>query len=471
MQEGRALTPTEINRDLLNSIMETPRWFWPVVGFLATIVLAAAITIGIMIDRGLGITGLNRPIVWGFFITNFVFWIGISHAGVMLSAILRLAKAEWRRPATRAAEVLTIFSLMTAMIMPIIHTGRPWRILYWAFPYDFARGIWPNIRTPLVWDPSAILTYLTSSTLFVLIALVPDFAVLRDRYADKVANSEHPSSTDQIFHAAYRFLALGWEGNPRQWKLQIIAGVLLSALILPVFVSVHSIVSWDFGMAVAVKSWHSTIFAPYFVVGAVHSGVSAVAFVMIILRHIYGWQDYIRHEHIDALGRLLVVVATGWFYFFVMEVIFGIYGREADEIAVRDFQFYQWPMSGWTIVFVVTTYFIPVALWLTRWARRNLWIMSAACISVNIGMWLERYIIIVPGLANRSLFSFTWASYVPSPAEALIVGATFAFVTMLMLLFSRVFPLVPLYDIKEGEFLRTEVQVGRRTVPATFRED
>mgnify|MGYP001366939441 FL=1 len=250
MQEGRPLTPTEVNRDLLRPILETPKWFWPAIAVCAVILLIAAVTVGYMINRGLGITNLNRPVVWGFFITNFVFWIGISHAGVMLSAILRLAKAEWRRPATRAAEVLTIFSLMTAMTMPIIHTGRPWRILYWAFPYDFARGIWPNVRTPLIWDPSAILTYLTSSTLFVVLALVPDFAVLRDR-------------TTGIPHQIYSLLSLGWQGNPRQWKLQIIAGVLLSALILPVFVSVHSIVSWDFGMAVAVKSWHSTIFAPY----------------------------------------------------------------------------------------------------------------------------------------------------------------------------------------------------------------
>ena len=458
MQEGRPLTPTEINRDLLRSILDTPRWFWPTVGFLGMIVLAAAITIGVMIDRGLGITGLNRPVVWGFFITNFVFWIGISHAGVMLSAILRLSKAEWRRPATRAAEVLTIFSLLTALSMPIIHTGRPWRVLYWTFPYDFSRGIWPNIRSPLIWDPSAIFTYLTSSSLFVLIALIPDFAVMRDH-------------TTGIANRIYTLLVMGWEGNPRQWKMQIISGVLLSALILPVFVSVHSIVSWDFGMAVAVKSWHSTIFAPYFVVGAVHSGVSAVAFVLIILRHIYGWQDYIRHEHIDALGRLLIVVATGWFYFFVMEVIFGIYGREADEIAVRSYQFFQAPMGWWSLIFISTTYFIPVSLWLMRSARRNLWIMSTACISVNIGMWLERYIIIVPGLANRSVFTFTWNSYIPSIPEAIIIGATFALVSMLMLLFSRVFPLIPLYDIKEGEFLRTEIKIGRRVVPATFRED
>ena len=458
MQEGRTLTPPEVNRDLLRSILDTPRWYWPVVTVLGLIVLAAAITIGVMINRGLGITNLNRPVVWGFFITNFVFWIGISHAGVMLSAILRLAKAEWRRPATRAAEVLTIFSLMTAMAMPIIHTGRPWRILYWAFPYDFARGVWPNIRTPLIWDPSAILTYLTSSTLFVMIALVPDFAVLRDR-------------TTGIPHQIYSMLSLGWQGNPRQWKLQVIAGILLSALILPVFVSVHSIVSWDFGMAMAVKSWHSTIFAPYFVVGAVHSGVSAVAFVLILLRWAYGWQDYIRHEHIDALGRLLIVVATGWFYFFAMEVIFGIYGREADEIAVRSLQFTQWPIKIWSYIFVGTTYFIPVAIWLSRSGRRNLWTMSIACISVNIGMWLERYLIIVPGLANRQVFTFSWNLYTPSAAEALIIGATFALVTMLMLLFSRAIPLVPLYDIKEGDILKTQIQIGRRAVPAAFRED
>ena len=458
MQEGRPLSSTTINRDLLRSILDTPRWFWPAVGALGLVVLAATIVIGVMIDKGLGITHLNRPVMWAFFITNFVFWIGISHAGVMLSAILRLAKAEWRRPATRAAEVLTIFSLMTALIMPIIHTGRPWRIFYWTFPYDFARGIWPNIRTPLVWDPSAILTYLTSSILFVLVALIPDFAVLRDR-------------TTGMSHLFYSVLAMGWEGNPRQWKLQIIAGVLLSALILPVFVSVHSIVSWDFGMAVGVASWHSTIFAPYFVVGAVHSGVSAVAFVMIILRYIYGWQDYIRHEHIDALGRLLIVVATGWFYFFVMEVIFGIYSRETGELAVRSLQFVEWPINLWTYIFVATTYFIPVSIWIFRSGRRNLWFMSIACISVNIGMWLERYLIIVPGLAHRQLFTFTWNSYVPSLAEAIIIAGTFALVSMLLLLFSRVFPLVPLYDVKEGEILRTEVQVGRRTVPATYRED
>ena len=295
MQEGRTPIPyRQINRELLVSILRSPKWFAITVTILGLIVLGGFSAAGLLVNKGFGVTGLNRPVMWGFFITNFVFWIGISHAGVMLSAILRLSKAEWRRPATRAAEILTVFSLMTAMMMPLIHTGRPWRTIYWIYtipfmPYDYARGIWPNVRSPLVWDPSAVYTYLTSSILFVLVALIPDFAVLRDR-------------TTGMSHRIYTILAMGWRGNPRQWKLQIIAGVLLSALILPVFVSVHSIVSWDFGMAVSVKTWHSTIFAPYFVVGAVHSGVSAVAFVMIILRYIYGWQNYIRHEHIDALG-------------------------------------------------------------------------------------------------------------------------------------------------------------------------
>ncbi len=436
MQEGRPLQSRQVNRELLVSILNSPKWFWAAIGILGFIVLTALSAAGFLINQGMGVTGLNRPVMWGFFITNFVFWIGISHAGVMLSAILRLSKAEWRRPATRAAEILTVFSLMTAMLMPLIHTGRPWRTVYWIYslpfvPYDYARGIWPNIRSPAVWDPSAVWTYLTSSILFVMVALIPDFAVLRD-------------STTGISHRIYGMLAMGWQGNARQWKLQIIAGVLLSALILPVFVSVHSIVSWDFGMAVSVKSWHSTIFAPYFVVGAVHSGVSAVALVLIILRYIYGWQNYIRHEHIDALARLLIVVATGWFYFFVMEVIFGFYGREADEIAVRNFQFTVSPWNIWMMIFVGLTYFMPVSIWLSRSLRRNLWIMSLACIVVNIGMWLERFLIIVPGLARKHLLTFDWYTYRPQPVEWIIIGGTFALVSMLMLLIARVVPLIPL---------------------------
>ncbi|MEE9249046.1 MAG: NrfD/PsrC family molybdoenzyme membrane anchor subunit, partial [Dehalococcoidia bacterium] len=346
MQERFHLPDSQINKDLLIGVETHPKWWFLVVGFLAIMVATAGGAFGYMINQGLGVTGLNRPVMWGFFITNFVFWVGISHAGVMISSILRLSQAEWRRPVTRAAEVLTIVALMTAMLFPLMHTGRPWRILYWVFPYDFARGIWPNIRSPLVWDPSAIFTYLTSASLFVFIALIPDLAVLRDR-------STGPRK--QI----YGVLSLGWRGTPRQWRFQAIAGILLSALILPVFVSVHSIVSWDFGMTMAVSSWHSTIMAPYFVIGAVHSGVSAVVTVMVLLRWAFKWEKYIRPEHFDGLGKLLVVVGTTWFYFFIMEFLFGLYSQEAAEVTLRSLLVYQWPWNFMFFIFLATAYFIP----------------------------------------------------------------------------------------------------------------
>ena len=458
MQEGKILGYRQINRDLLRGIFENPVKYWLIIFFLSIVVIGAMCAAGWMVNRGIGVTGLNRPVFWGFFITNFVFWIGISHAGVMLSAILRLSKAEWRRPATRAAEVLTIFSLMTAVLMPFIHTGRPWRLMYWVFPYDFSRGIWPDIRSPLVWDPSAVNTYLLSSILFVFIALVPDLAVIRDR-------------SRGIRRLIYSGLSLGWRGTPRQWKLQAIAGILLSALILPVFVSVHSIVSWDFGMAVSVSSWHSTIFAPYFVIGAVHSGVSGVVTVMILIRWLFHWEDYIRREHIDALGRLLIVIALGWFYFFAMEFMFGIYGQETDELATRTLQIFSPPWSWLFLTFIITSFFFPVPLWLFRNVRRSFLLMTITTISVNIGMWLERFIIIVPGLARKQVFTQSWYTYAPSAIEITIVSGTFALVLMMFLLFSKFFPLIPIFDIKEGQVLKDEILIGRRRVPAVIREE
>jgi molybdopterin-containing oxidoreductase family membrane subunit len=458
MQERVRLTDVQINRDLLRSIFETPKWYFLLVGCLGLVVLVGFAAAGYMINRGLGVTGLNRPVFWGFFITNFVFWIGISHAGVMLSAILRLVQAEWRRPATRAAEVLTVFSLMTAMTMPLIHAGRPWRVMYWVFPYDFARGVYPNVRSALVWDPAAVFTYLTSSILFVYIALVPDIAVLRDR-------------TTGWRHVLYSVLSLGWRGSVRQWKLQLIAGILLSAIILPIFVSVHSIVSWDFGSAMSVEGWHSTVFAPYFVIGAVHSGVSAVVTVMIILRWMFKWENYIRMEHIDALAKLLIVVATGWFFFFALEFIFGLYSLEGPEIALREMQVFQMPWKALFITFLLTAYVIPVSMWLVPKVRRNIPLMVFTTILVNIGMWIERFIIIVPGLARKQPFTFTWGGYTPSLVEIIIITATFALVSMLVLLFAKVFPLIPIGDAKEGMILHDEIKIGKVMVPAVMREE
>ncbi len=458
MQEHVQLDQKQINRELLNGVLQMPKW-WPSATVIALIIfLTGMAAFGYMLNKGVGVTGLNRPVYWGFFMVNFVFWIGISHAGIMISAILRLTQAEWRRPVTRAAEVLTVFSLMAAlMAAPLVHVGRPWRADLWVFPYDFARGVWINIRSPFIWDPSAVMTYLTASTLFVLVALLPDLAIIRDR-------------SKGFTRAAYSVLCLGWRGTPRQWKLQAVAGILLSALVLPVFVSVHSIVSWDFAVQIGPEAWHSTIFAPYFIIGAIHSGVSAVATVMVLMVWLWGWKNYITPDHLDAIGRLLIVVATTWFFFFFLEWVFAIYSLEAPELAMRDLQVFQWPWSGLFVLFLLTAFFIPVPMWLFRNLRRSLWAMFISTILVNIGMWLERFLIIIPGTMRRGHMIFDWGSYHPSIIELLMVAMTFAWVVLGMLLFSKVFPLIPLFDIKEAMVGRDEIKVGRKTVPASIRE-
>ncbi|MBF8299151.1 MAG: putative molybdopterin oxidoreductase, rane subunit [Dehalococcoidia bacterium] len=448
----------KINRELLGSLFGMPSRFWMTVLFLGLVFATGMGAAGYMVNRGIGVSGLNRPGMWGFMLVNFVFWVGISHAGIMLSAILRLAQAEWRRPATRAAEVLTIFSLMNALMFPIFHTGRPWRTLYWEFPFDFARGIWPQVRSPLVWDPAAIVTYLTSTILFVFVALLPDFAAARDR-------------TTGLRRMIYGVLSLGWRGYPKQWKLQIVAGFLLSALILPVFVSVHSIVSWDFAVAASVEGWHSTVFAPYFVIGAVWSGVGAVVTAMIFLRYVFHWENYIRRDHIDSLGRLLMVVGLGWGFFTALELLFSLYGLHTGEIALRKMQWFDPPFSWLFLLFAVSGFFFPVPMLMFRGIRRSFWWMTWVTISINIGMWLERFLIIIPGLARKQELPFSWATYHPSIIEILMVIGSFAFVGMMVLLFSRFVPLIPVYDIKEGERLRAEIKIGKRIIPAVLREE
>lgn len=459
METREKLTEAQINEDLLGPTLRTPRWFWPVAGFLVFVVLAGVVSIALLFVLGLGLTNLNRPVMWAVFITTFVFWVGISHAGVMISSILRLSQAEWRRPVTRAAELLTVFALMVAALMPVIHTGRPWRLVYWFLPYDFSRGIWPNIRSPLIWDPAAIFTYLSGAMLFVFVALLPDFALARDRVAAGWR------------HKLYSVLSLGFRGSRRQWRLQAIAGILLSALILPVFISVHSIVSWDFASAMGVEGWHSTIFAPYFVIGAIHSGVAAVVTVMALMCWLFGWKRYIRPGHFDSLGRLQLMVGIGWAFFFFLEFLFGLYNMGGPEVSLRQMQVFQWPWGLLSGIFIVTAFFIPISLWMFRTVRRHILAMFLISMGVNTGMWLERFLIIVPGLARKTPFAFTWGNYVPSLIELTIMASTFAMVPLGLLVFSRFFPLIPVYDIKEGQVLRQDIQIGRRRVSGVVREE
>jgi molybdopterin-containing oxidoreductase family membrane subunit len=460
MQEPVALPPSRINDDLLRFVMRqrAPRWFWITVLVLGGLLLAALAAVGLLILDGLQFLGLTDTVYWAIFISNFVYFVGISHAGVMISAILRLTQAEWRRPITRSAEVLAIFSLITAGLFPIIHTGRLWRTAYWIFPYDFNRDLWPDVRSALIWDPSAIVTYLTATILFVFVDLLPDVAVARDR----------ASGWRKRIYAG---LALGFRGTARQWRIQTVAGQLLSALILAVFVSVHSIVAWDFAMAIQ-PGWHTTALAPYFVVGAVHSGVAAVVTTMVVLRRALRLERYITLQHFDTIGRLQLVVAPVYLFFFLTDFYFGIFARDPNELQIWQLRLFEPPTNILFYVQVTTTLLIPVPFWLFARFRRSIKAMFWTSISVNIGMWLERYVLVVTPLQLKQPFTFEWIpAYVPSVVETLVTAASFGLLAFGVLVFAKLLPIVPLWDVREGEALATTVRVGAAEVPAAMREE
>jgi len=457
MQDRSKLTDRQINDDLLRPVQKTGKAFWIVSSLLALELVGAMVVLGLIFYWGLGFLGIDRPVMWAVLITNFVFWVGISHAGVMISSILRLTHAEWRRPVTRAAEVLTIFSLITAALFPVIHSGRPWRTVYWTLPYDFTRGIWPNVRSPLIWDPSAIFTYLTGAALFIYTMMIPDLAILRDR-------------TTGIRSRIYGALSLGWRGTARQWRFQGIAGILISGIILPVFVSVHSIVSWDFAMAL-VPSWHSNIFAPYFVIGAIHSGVSAVTTLMFILRRFFHLERYITPDHFDALGRLLIPIGLGWFFFFFIDFTMSIYSQETVDVAPAILRLFTPPYNVLFVIFIICAFIIPVPAWFFRRVRRSPLLMLFTTLLVNVGMWFERFLIIVPGLLDKQPLTFTWGKYNVMPFEVILTISSFCLVALGVLLFTKVFPIIPIWDQKEGQKLQDEIRTGRRKVPAVVLKE
>ena len=264
-------------------------------------------------------------------------------------------------------------------------------------------------------------------------------------------------------------MALGFKGSTRQWRIQAIAGILLSAIILPIFVSVHSIVSWDFAVT-TVPGWHNTVFAPYFVIGAVHSGVSAVVTTMIVMKWAFKLGDFITRDHLDALARLLIAVATGWVFFLFLDFGFGLYGLEPTEVDTWQRRVFEWPFPIVIITLLLTAYVIPVPLWLFRAVRRSYGWMFFTTILVNVGMWLERYILIVPALERKSSLTFSYSTYIPSISEVILVIASFAFVMVGVLVFAKVVPIMPAVDIKEGMILTRKMQIGRVQVPATVRE-
>jgi molybdopterin-containing oxidoreductase family membrane subunit len=383
---------------------------------------------GYQLSRGMGVTGLHRPVFWGLYIVNFVFWIGISHAGTLISAILRLTDAGWRKPVTRAAEAITVFALMIGGMFPIIHLGRAW-LFYWLMPYPNQRLIWPNFRSPLLWDLTAIMTYITGSVIYLYLPLIPDMAQL----------AEH---TTRWRRRLYRALSLGWTGRDREWRALERAMKLMACLILAVAVSVHTVVSWDFAMSLA-PTWHSTIFGPYFVAGAIFSGIAALLVVMAALRKILGLEQYLTRRHFDNLARLLLLMSLFWLYFTIAENLTVWYGNDPKEMAVFGART-RGPYAPyfWTMVFL--NFVVPFVLLGIR-RLRTIQTATIASVCILVGMWIERYVIVVPTLGNPRLPSAS-GLYSPTWVEIAITIATFAAMVMLYLIFSKLFPIIAVWE-------------------------
>ncbi len=423
----------KLGDDLLRPLLQTSWRFYALVAFLGSIVLTGLCTWAYQVYNGFGITGINNPIFWAFYITNFVFWIGISHAGTLISAILRLVNAGWRRPVTRCAEVITVFALMIGALFPIIHLGRPW-LFFWLIPYPSNRQIWPNFRSPLVWDFFAINTYLTGSVLFLVLPMIPDFALVRDKATG-------------VRHKVYAALALGWQGTPKQWHRLESAMSIMAIAIIPVAVSVHTIVSFDFSMA-PVPMWHSTMFGPYFVAGAIFSGIAGLIVAMAALRKFLHLEEYLHPVHFQNLGKLLLLMSLLWSYFVFAERLTIWYGNESSEVAVLNVtQKGSFAPLYWTMV--VCNFVVPFFIMSIKRLRT-----IAGCViasfCVLIGMWLERFLIVVPSLGHKYL-PYAWGTYRPRPVEIIITMSTFAAMMLLYTLFSKFVPIISIWELKAGE--------------------
>jgi Ni/Fe-hydrogenase subunit HybB-like protein len=409
----------------------SPLWWAAfLTAFAAFLMGAAAVTY--LVATGIGVWGLNRTVGWAVGITCFVFWIGIGHAGTLISAILFLLRQRWRTSVNRSAEAMTIFAVMCAGIFPVIHLGRPW-LAYWLFPYPNTRGsLWINFRSPLVWDAFAIGTYFTISLVFWYLGLVPDLASVRDRakrgWQQRVAG----------------ILSLGWNGSVRTWQRYEVVYLLLAGLATPLVLSVHTIVSWDFATSV-IPGWHTTIFPPYFVAGAIFSGLGMVLTLMIIARRTMRLEDYITLRHVEAMCKLVIATSGMVALAYGTEFFTALYsGSRYEQFAFLNRALGPFGWSYW--IMVACNVLIPQLLWFRR-IRTSIPTVFGISILINAGMWFERFVIIVTSL-HRDYLPSSWSSYAPTPFEiALLVGSFGLFFT-LFLLFCRVLPVIAIAEVK-----------------------
>jgi Ni/Fe-hydrogenase subunit HybB-like protein len=388
--------------------------------------------IAYLLAVGVGIWGINIPVAWGFAIVNFVWWIGIGHAGTLISAILLLLRQRWRTSINRFAEEMTLFAVACAGLFPLLHLGRPW-FFYWLFPYPSTMGVWPQFRSPLVWDVFAVSTYATVSLIFWYVGLIPDLATLRDRARHRLAR------------IAYGVLALGWRGSARHWHRYEMAYLLLAGLATPLVVSVHSVVSFDFAVAI-VPGWHTTIFPPYFVAGAIYSGFAMVMTLAIPIRAYYGLEDFITLRHLQNMAKILLATGLIVAYGYLMEAFMAWYSDNPfEEYVTLNRMFGPYASFYWALI--LCNILVPQAIWSSR-VRSNAPALFVIAIVVNIGMWLERYVIIITSL-HRDFMPSSWGMYSGTVWDvATFVGSIGLFLT-LMFLFIRVLPMISIFEMRE----------------------
>jgi Ni/Fe-hydrogenase subunit HybB-like protein len=422
----------DVNRDIVRSLVETgPRYYIALGCALGLTVVCFVFPWAYQLYYGIGASGMNMPILWGTYLASFIFWIGLSHSGTLLSCVLHITRSSWRKAMYRSAEAMTLFSLMVAATMVAVHLGRPW-FIHWAFPYPNQMELWPNFRSPLLFDVTAIATYLTGSSVFIYMGSIPDFAAVRDR-------------TTGWRHHMYTLLSLGWRGTDTEWHRLGWAYTFLAVLIIPLAVSVHSIVSWDFALSV-VPAMHQTIFAPYFVVGAIYSGTAGIVTVMFLLRKYMGFEKYITELHFDNLGKLLLALSLMWTYINALELFTGWYSGESPEIEALKYKLFGYyaPLYWEMILFCA----IAPLLTISKRFRTSFVPMLWLSIAINIGMYTERFLIVVTSL-SRKFLPANWGFYVPTVVELAILVGSIALFSTLFLLFVKIFPSVSIYEVKE----------------------
>jgi molybdopterin-containing oxidoreductase family membrane subunit len=423
-----------INADILRTLEPPTRVWYAMMAVVLAVLSCGIVALIYQIRTGLGVTGYANSVYWAVYITNFVFWVGIAHSGTLISAILFLFRSRWRTTVYRVSEMMTVFAVMTAGLFPLIHLGRIWKF-YYLLPYPNSREIYPDFQSPLIWDTFAVSTYFTISSTFLFMGLVPDIAAARD--------SAQPGT---FRHRLWSVLSLGWQGTDREWKHFNRGYLFLAAFAAPLVLSVHSVVSWDFASAL-VPGWHSTIFAPYFVAGAIFSGVAMVITLVVPMRKWFGLEDYLNENTFDNMAKLIVLTSTIVTYAYLVEFFLAWYSGSPFEKSTfwdRVAGPYWW--AGW--IMLICNSVVPLVCW-SRRVRRSIMAMFVVSIFINIGMWFERFVIIVQSLQHDFLPS-AWGSYRgPTWVEYSITAGSFAWFLMYFLIAIKFLPSISVNEVKE----------------------